>query len=250
MSDFEKDKDWKDDIIHYHLNQPYGDLKTKLDIDAIVAKYHTFPNEALYVIDCKQAQLEAISKNFYKLIGIERKNKNDISVLYDHVDDSNVAALHHWVMTNLKTSFDRATGVKVEEDVYKCMYKTINGKVLLKATTGLIYDSAGSLRFTLGKLTDLTGLTNFQHFGYEYDGPNKDRFYQEYRSGLVQDCILTNREKEILSLLSEGFTSRVIASKLFVSVHTVDTHRRNIIEKMETKSALEAYKKCKNLGWL
>ncbi|MGB5238677.1 MAG: helix-turn-helix transcriptional regulator, partial [Flavobacteriaceae bacterium] len=191
-----------------------------------------------------------ISKNFYKLIGIERKNKNDISVLYDHVDDSNVAALHHWVMTNLKTSFDRATGVKVEEDVYKCMYKTINGKVLLKATTGLIYDSAGSLRFTLGKLTDLTGLTNFQHFGYEYDGPNKDRFYQEYRSGLVQDCILTNREKEILSLLSEGFTSRVIASKLFVSVHTVDTHRRNIIEKMETKSALEAYKKCKNLGWL
>jgi hypothetical protein len=48
MSHFEKEKAWRDDIIHYHLNQPYGDLKTKLDIDSIVAKYHTFPNEALY----------------------------------------------------------------------------------------------------------------------------------------------------------------------------------------------------------
>ncbi len=250
MRDSDPEKSWKSDIIHYHLSQPYGDLQTKLDIDNILARYHTFPNEALYVIDCKQAQLEAISKNFYKIIGIERKNKNDISLLYDHVDDSNVAALHHWVMTNLKTSFDKSTGVQVEKDVYKCMYKTFEGKVLLKSTTGLIYDSAGALRYTLGKLTDLTGLTSFQHFDCEWDGPNKDKFYEMYTSESKHDCILTKREKEILNLLSEGFTSRVIGSKLFISAHTVDTHRRNIIEKMETKTAMEAYKKCKNSGWL
>ncbi|HZJ37125.1 MAG TPA: helix-turn-helix transcriptional regulator [Gillisia sp.] len=130
------------------------------------------------------------------------------------------------------------------------MYKTFDGRVLLKCTTGLVYDSAGAMRYTLGKLTDLTGLTSFQHFGYEYEGPNKEKFYQMYKLGLDHECILTKREKEILYLLREGFTSRVIASKLFISVHTVDTHRRNIIEKMETKTALEAYRKCKNAGWL
>ncbi|MEX0289436.1 MAG: LuxR C-terminal-related transcriptional regulator [Flavobacteriaceae bacterium] len=250
MENSDTENAWKENIIHYHLNQPYGDLDAGLNVDNILEKYHLFPNEALYIIDCKQAQLEAVSKNFYKLIGIERKNKNDISLLYDHVDGSNGSALHHWVMTNIKTSFRSSSGVQVEKDIYKCMYKTYQGKILLKSTTGLIYDSLGILRYTLGKLTDLTGLVAFDHFGYEYDGPNKDKFYEMYKTGLDHECVLTKREKEILDLLSEGFTSRVIASKLFISVHTVDTHRRNIIEKMETKTAMEAYKKCKNSGWL
>ena len=241
---------WKKDIIHYHLNQSYGELNTQPDIDYLLDKYHIFPNETLYVIDCKRAQLESLSENFNQIIGIERKNKNDLSVLYDHVDESNTSALHHWVMTNLRTAFNKSTGIQTEKDVFKCLYKTFDGRVLLKCTTGLVYDSAGAMRYTLGKLIDMTGLTSFQHFGYEYDGPNKEKFYQMYKSGLDHECILTKREKEILCLLREGFTSRVIASKLYISVHTVDTHRRNIIDKMGTKTAMEAYRKCKNSGWL
>ncbi len=241
---------WKKDIIHYHLNQSYGELKAELDMDYLLDKYHIFPNETLYVIDCKRAQLEPLSKNFNKIIGIERKNRNDISLLYDHVDESNVSALHHWVMTNLRTAFSKSTGVQIEKDVFKCLYKTFDGRVLLKCTTGLVYDSAGAMRYTLGKLIDLTGLTTFQHFSYEWDGPNKEKFYQMFKSRLDHECILTKREKEILYLLREGFTSRVIASKLYISVHTVDTHRRNIIDKMGTKTAMEAYRKCKNSGWL
>lgn len=42
---------------------------------------------------------------------------------------------------------------------------------------------------------------------------------------------LTNREYEILHLISEGLTSDEIAEKIFISVHTVNTHRRNIMEK-------------------
>ena len=240
----------KKDIIHYHLNQSYGELKTQLDMDYLLDKYHIFPNETLYVVDCKQAQLESLSKNFSKIIGIDRQNKNDISLLYDHVDESNISALHHWVMTNLRTAFNKSTGIQVEKDVFKCLYKTFDGRILLKCTTGLLYDSAGAMRYTLGKLTDLTGLISFQHFGYEYNGPNKEKFYQMYKSGIDHECILTKREIEILNLLREGFTSRVIASKLYISVHTVDTHRRNIIDKMGTKTAMEAYRKCKNSGWL
>jgi len=241
---------WQKDIIHYHLNQSYGELKTELDMDNLLDKYHTFPNETLYVIDCKHAQLEPLSKNFNKIVGIERKNKNDVSLLYDHVDKSNISALHHWVMTNLRTAFSKSSGVLVEKDVWKCLYKTFDGRVLLKSTTGLIYDSAGAMRYTLGKLTDLTGLISFQHFGYKWDGPNKEKFYQMYKSRPDNECNLTQREKEVLNLLSEGFTSRVIASKLYISVHTVDTHRRNIIDKMGTRTAMEAYVKCKNSGWL
>lgn len=42
---------------------------------------------------------------------------------------------------------------------------------------------------------------------------------------------LTRREKEILLLLSKGMTSHEIAAQLFLSTFTVDTHRRNMLQK-------------------
>lgn len=48
--------------------------------------------------------------------------------------------------------------------------------------------------------------------------------------------VITRREKEILSLIAEGSTSQQIADKLFISPHTVDSHRKNLMEKFETNS--------------
>lgn len=47
---------------------------------------------------------------------------------------------------------------------------------------------------------------------------------------------LTNKEKEILLLVSESYTSRDIAEKLKISIKTVDCHRLNIINKLQLKS--------------
>lgn len=50
---------------------------------------------------------------------------------------------------------------------------------------------------------------------------------------------LTRREKQILSLLAQGKTSQNIAQELFLSPLTVDTHRRNLIQKFEVKNVAE-----------
>jgi len=47
---------------------------------------------------------------------------------------------------------------------------------------------------------------------------------------------LTNREIEMVLWLLEGKTSNEIAGELFISKHTVDTHRRNILEKVGVRS--------------
>ena len=44
---------------------------------------------------------------------------------------------------------------------------------------------------------------------------------------------LGEREREVLQLVAEGLTSGEIAGKLFISPSTVDTHRRNIMRKLE-----------------
>jgi DNA-binding CsgD family transcriptional regulator len=47
---------------------------------------------------------------------------------------------------------------------------------------------------------------------------------------------LTNREIEILKLIAQEYSNAEIADKLFISVRTVDTHRRNLIEKLGVKN--------------
>ena len=53
---------------------------------------------------------------------------------------------------------------------------------------------------------------------------------------------LAPREREVLQLLAEGMTSATIAHTLNLSVHTVDTHRRNIMRKTRTHSIAELTK--------
>lgn len=48
---------------------------------------------------------------------------------------------------------------------------------------------------------------------------------------------LSSREKEIISLVVKGFTNQEIADRLYLSIHTVITHRRNIARKLEIHSA-------------
>jgi DNA-binding NarL/FixJ family response regulator len=48
--------------------------------------------------------------------------------------------------------------------------------------------------------------------------------------------LLTRREKEVLNLIADGFTNVEIADKLFVSASTVDSHRKNLISKLNVKN--------------
>jgi len=50
---------------------------------------------------------------------------------------------------------------------------------------------------------------------------------------------LTPREIEVLSLIAQGYTNRQIASRLTLSVRTVESHRANLMEKLNLHSRVE-----------
>jgi DNA-binding CsgD family transcriptional regulator len=62
--------------------------------------------------------------------------------------------------------------------------------------------------------------------------------------------ILSKREREILKLVKEGFPSKEIAEKLFISVHTTNTHRQRILEKLNVANSYEAIQYASGLGLL
>jgi DNA-binding NarL/FixJ family response regulator len=53
---------------------------------------------------------------------------------------------------------------------------------------------------------------------------------------------LTKREKEILQLISEGLTNHQIAEKLFISPLTVDSHRKNLLTKLNVNNTASLIK--------
>lgn len=63
---------------------------------------------------------------------------------------------------------------------------------------------------------------------------------KESEQGLAcEPTVLTNREMEILELLAKGFSTQRAADKLNLSPHTIHTHRKSIIRKLEIKSPTE-----------
>ena len=60
--------------------------------------------------------------------------------------------------------------------------------------------------------------------------------------GKSDKVILSNREKEILGLIANGKTSKNISEILFIAKGTVDTHRKNMIRKLELSSGSELVK--------
>ena len=53
---------------------------------------------------------------------------------------------------------------------------------------------------------------------------------------------LTTREREVLQLIAEGRATRQIADKLHISIKTVETHRKNIMEKLGLRTVAELTK--------
>ncbi len=61
-----------------------------------------------------------------------------------------------------------------------------------------------------------------------------DDYLLRLESGEENDSYgkLTNRERDVLKLVGEGYTSREIAERLFISINTVERHRTNIMDKL------------------
>lgn len=72
--------------------------------------------------------------------------------------------------------------------------------------------------------------------------------YQNQKEENCDPTSLTQREIEITKLIVEGFTSNDIAEKLFLSTHTIHTHRKNIMRKLGVKSSSELVKYAITVG--
>ncbi len=101
-----------------------------------------------------------------------------------------------------------------------------------------------------------TAIEEVMENGKYYSSGVKDLIVNQY-SKILQNpksvtaaIQLTNREKEVMKCVVEGLTSKEIADKLFISTRTVDTHRSNLMKKLDVKNSISLINKIKELNIL
>jgi DNA-binding CsgD family transcriptional regulator len=76
--------------------------------------------------------------------------------------------------------------------------------------------------------------------------PAGDKLTASFEGGISE---LTKREKEILVLIGDGLSSKMIAEKCFISINTVETHRKHLLEKLKVNNSGQLIKQASKLFW-
>jgi DNA-binding CsgD family transcriptional regulator len=87
--------------------------------------------------------------------------------------------------------------------------------------------------------TDIDSFKKRKHGYHYYVGTDFSNFRYPDEELLAIGIPLSDREFEIVRLIESGLDSEEIAEKLFLSVHTVNTHRRNILKKTSRETIAE-----------
>ncbi|MFD1094826.1 response regulator transcription factor [Salegentibacter chungangensis] len=129
-------------------------------------------------------------------------------------------------------------------------------KVMLLQAIPLSLDDNGVPQHIFSIHTDISHITNSSNKDVSFiniDGgesylsidADQKRFSPELANKETRCFLedLSGREKEIIRLLASGYSADMIASNLFLSSHTVKTHRRNILKKSNCANTAELISK-------
>ena len=110
-----------------------------------------------------------------------------------------------------------------EKVIKSCMTAGINAYLLKDAEPDVLIQTIIDVSEGRDQLVDVVNHSSSNDF--------KDDFLKKHS--------LSKRELEIAGLIATGLTNSKIAEKLFISSYTVDTHRKNLLNKLEVKNSAE-----------
>ena len=220
------------DFIESYLPKGFLDINAA---DPIIQKLDLLMEENdqfITVANLAEIKFLYVSKGIRKMIGVEPTQLNPghfVEVV--HPDD----------LTRL--GLLRAQTFVVEKEVLETKKGSalISFTIRLRNTAGVYFNCICQAYFFYSPITPsgvylIQVISNVDHIEarkrgfHHYKGKDLSYFRFPDKSLLNIGPDFTSRELEILKLIESGMSSKQIADQLFLSVHTVNTHRRNILE--------------------
>jgi DNA-binding CsgD family transcriptional regulator/PAS domain-containing protein len=228
-------------------SQPFGDVDDTYDnfmeknpaLEMILTQCPC----VTWILDLRTLQFVFISPNVKEILGFEAQQfKNKGKAFWNeiiHPDD-----LHRsWELK--KQIWERLLTLSPQERKnyrFNNDYRVLkpNGAVvrLLEQNAILQLDDRGNITHTIGICSDITHWTKTPDiYASVLSTVNKSCYvFNPEDPQLKPPITLSKRELEIVTLMAAGHNSKYIAAKLFISFHTVNTHRQKMIEKTSTRN--------------
>ncbi|QNF35303.1 PAS domain-containing protein [Adhaeribacter swui] len=200
-----------------------------------------------WVLDLRTKKYVFVSSNMQRLLGYapEQWMQEGIKFLKERVHPED--GRHVWKLLRQVWKFLLALPAHVRPEYrFNCDYRLqkANGSYtrLLEQSTILPTDKRGSVRYILGVCTDITDWKKTEGLTASVISPQNETCLVCTSTSTEADepspfeALLSKREKEVLKLIADGYSSKIIADMLSISFHTVNTHRQKIIEKTNAPS--------------
>lgn len=178
-----------------------------------------------------------VAANSDVAISLIKKNNPDLVLMDINMPDvDGITAIQKIRKFNTDVKIIALTGYDDADLIYRTMKVGANGYILkTMASSQLIYAIEEILS---GKIYLPAVLASkfFEHFQKALNEDTTDAMNDE--DNLLN--YLTQREEEVLELLTHGITYKGVASKLFISETTVKTHVNNIFQKLQVNDRTQA----------
>ncbi len=228
----------------------YGHKSLDVHIQKIIELDEFLPHNSTFfcLTNTQNLSFEYISKNMFSCLGIDSQEMKEKGMRYFwsriHPDD-----VESWLSAlNMLMNF---TIKEIPEEERKQMSYTWNYRIknsnneyvnIIQNTTPLDFDKEYKPIIGLAHYTildsrikmDVCASAKYLNKNNEYE----TKYFNNFSQKLLTDGI-SNRERDIIRLLILNRSSKEIAEKLFISSNTVDTHRRNILKKLDISSTGE-----------
>ena len=207
-----------------------------------------------FIVDFSDMKINYMSPTVKEVHGFDPENTVFQDILDEtHPDDmSFVARAEAAAWDIVFNKIDRASNKK-----YKISYcfrlKTRDGSYQLfhHQCIVLTTDEEGNVCKTLNIHTNINHLAVQNNYQVSAIGMFGEPSYMNIPLTSGEEVFLpsgqmlfSKRETEILQLIAEGLTSTEMAEKLCISIHTINTHRKNIMQKSQCKTVSQLIIKC------
>ena len=221
----------------------------KLDVYKKMLSFFQVGDFYYFVFDVKRGEFEYINENISKVLGYDRNISAVEFISNIHPEDQPYFIEFE---KNLNIFFRNLPLEKITK--YKIQYdfriKDINKeyKRILHQMMIVQHDDEKNMLRSLGIHTDISLLKSDGKPKLSYIAMDNGPSYQDINTKEQFAFIIP--EKEILKLVVEGKTTREISEFLNKSIHTINSHRKNIFQKTESKTIAELVSNCIQNNWI
>jgi DNA-binding CsgD family transcriptional regulator len=209
-------------------------------------------NQFFFVGDIIRLKVLFTSKGSYEMLGIE-PGSFDPAIILSSTHPNDIKRNSHVRTLTINTGQDLFINRKGTANISSNFrLKNKDGKYRnILFQTYLFFNTVPTETvFIFMLFTDISSISTAKNEYHLFSQNETSGFRFPDAEMLNQENLFSAREYEIIQLISKGLNSKLIAEKLFLSVHTINTHRRNILKKTGNLSTVELIHTMKEKGIL